>query len=76
MTITTLYRVEVEIPEDVYQEHGHTPAYERAVLLATEGVESGSDSYAQVYEWAETDNRALAERVEKALQKIAAGDLS
>lgn len=76
MTISLIYRVEVQIPEHVFREYGHTPEYERAVLRATKGVDSGSDRYSGVYEWAETDSMATAQAIETALNRIAKGDLT
>lgn len=54
MSITTLYHVNVDIPEAVYREFGHTPEYYRKSLEATQGhVAAGQNSYSSVEEWAE-----------------------
>lgn len=76
MSIRLIYRVEVEIPDAIFQAHGHTPEYDHAVLRATEGAESGSDYYAQVYEWAETDSLPKAQAIEARLARVARGDFS
>lgn len=76
MSIRLIYRVEVEIPEHIFQEHGHTPEYERAVLRATEGEHSGVDHCGKAYEWAETDSLFKAQAIEALLHRVAKGDFS
>lgn len=77
MTISRIYRVSVDIPEEVYQKYGHLPEYERATLRATKhSLAAGQNSYSSVEEWAEFDDLGLANECEQKLIKIAKGDLS
>ena len=79
MTISTIYYVEVEIPSEFWVEHRETQQYQRVSVAACKGyIEAGTDYYnqVQVFEWATFNSRAEAERCERALLRIASGDLS
>lgn len=77
MSISTIYHVEVEIPGEFWYEHRENQRYQRASIAACEGyIEAGTDHYDRVFEWATFNDRAEAERCERELLKIAAGDLS
>ena len=68
MPITTFYRGEVQIPQHLYEAHGHTKAYDmRSLAISSESTvaTSGQDAYAEVYEWAEDSSRAAVELWEK-----------
>ena len=55
---STIYRVDVTIPHDVWIEHGHTADFERHSIKASSLVEtSGQNSYADVIEWGEGPTR-------------------
>lgn len=55
-TISTIYRAEVKVPNNVYEQFGRTTEYEmRSAQISgrTHVAASGQDSYSAVYEWAE-----------------------
>lgn len=58
-TISTVHRIEIEVPEDFYRAHGHTKEYEQASLkfASDANVDSGQDACSSVIEWAESTNR-------------------
>lgn len=63
-TTRTIYRAEIEIPEDVYRAFGHTSTYDLAssrISSDTQVAASGQDAYASVYEWAEDASSANVE---------------
>lgn len=69
--ITTIYRVEVEIPDKVWAMFGHTSTYDRMGAAATEGnVSAGSNRYSEVYEWAEYHSIFEAEDCELRLNNM------
>jgi hypothetical protein len=56
--ITTIYRVSVDIPEDVYREFGLTREYEQMCFTACRGaMSSGENAYSEIEVWAEFHNK-------------------
>ena len=56
MSISTIYRVSVTVPQGVYEAFGHTGEYERKSIEATKGSSaSGENTYSEVEIWAEFD---------------------
>ncbi len=57
---STIHRAEIEIPEEFFRTHGHTPEYEKKSVQIAEsaGVVSGQDAYGRVFEWAEDSSEA------------------
>lgn len=54
MPVYTYHRGEVVVPDNVYERFSEDPEYKRMVLLLSEGSSaSGSDTFAEVIEWAE-----------------------
>mgnify|MGYP000067072778 CR=1 FL=1 len=53
MSIMALYRVSVDIPDQVYSKYGHTIEYDKVSIEATAGADSaGQNAYSTVEEWA------------------------
>lgn len=55
-TFSTIHRVQVEIPFEVFDKFGHTKEYtQRALDISRQSMvaTSGQDSYGKVFEWAE-----------------------
>jgi hypothetical protein len=71
MSVSVIYHVEVEVPNDVWEEFGDTQEYEIATLAATKGnVSAGTNYYGDVQEWAEFTSRVDAEACEYLLMDV------
>lgn len=71
MSIATIYRVSVDIPEKLFQLIGHTSTYDRAVSIATSGsLASGSNRYSDIEEWAEFDTLDAAQNCESKFNEM------
>lgn len=69
--IYQIYRIEVAIPEAVWQAFGHLPIYETKVAHATaDAPTSGTDRASSVMEWAETSSLPQAKVVENNLKEM------
>lgn len=61
--IATIYRASVEVPDHVYRPFGHSREYElRSSQLSGIVDASGSNSYSEVEEWAESTERSAVEK--------------
>jgi hypothetical protein len=72
VTRIVVYRVEVNIPDDVWCAFGQREReYSQMVLEATDGsLAAGCDSYSDVYEWAEFANEKQARECEQKLLEM------
>lgn len=71
MSISTIYRVSVDIPEAVYREFGHTAEYEIKCSDATKGnVSAGQNACSDVEEWAEFYTYKEAQACQKRLMDM------
>lgn len=72
MTITTIYHVTTEVPEVVADELDLAmPPYFGQICDAQKGsISSGSDSFADKYEWADFHTLAEARAAEKAMEAL------
>jgi hypothetical protein len=71
MSVIRIYRTEVEVPNKVWEEFGDTQEFERAVLAATEGSDTGgTDYYSDVWVWAEFSSLVDAECCEHLLRDV------
>lgn len=62
VTFSTIYRVEVRVPNEVFDAFGHTAEYSSVASHAASNVEcSGQDSYSEVFEWGEAPTRLQCE---------------
>lgn len=69
--IAQQYRVEVGIPDAVWEKFKDTPEYNFASSEATKGhIEAGCDFYSDVYEWAVFDALEKAQACEKKLMDM------
>jgi len=60
MSISIIYRAEVQIPQGVFKKFGHTKEYERrsmSIYNASGASVCGQDTYSEVFEWAEDSER-------------------
>lgn len=71
MTITVIYKTEVKVPEKVWRRYHDDGDYRQAVAAATRGAgASGSEFYADAYEYAEDCDRELIEQIERDLVAV------
>lgn len=61
-SFSVTYRVEVQVPEEVFRVYGNTPEYEQASLASARAVRaSGQDCMDGTIEWAEASTRTQCE---------------
>jgi len=71
MTISIIYRTEVQVPEDVFRAFGNTPEFEREVLAITTHLPAaGQDAYGNVYIWGEGPVLSAVQRADAALYAL------
>lgn len=71
MSITTILRVNVDIPPKVFDTFGHTPEYARKVEDAVKGcITSGQIATGKVQEWAEFHRYSSAAACEHKLMNM------
>lgn len=75
--ITNYWRVSVDVPQEVWERFGHAKAYGEEVMAATKGsLNSGSNAYSDVEEWAEfcteKEAKACEEKLKAVMAKFAA----
>jgi hypothetical protein len=67
----TLYRVEVKVPDKVWNTFKDTPEYAMEISKAIkDNVSAGSDSYSTAFEWAEFHNYQMALICNGKLQRV------
>jgi hypothetical protein len=71
MTVTTIYRTEVVVPEDVYQAFGHLVEFNKDVLAAITHLPAGGQGgYGSVYIWGEGPLLSDVQHADKALHAL------
>ena len=71
MTISTEYRVTVDVPLDVWENFKNSQEYEQLTIDAEKGnLEAGTDFYSDPFHWAIFDSMLAAKRCEAKLESV------